>query len=308
MGVDDNNNRHINKYEYAKTLLEGSASKYIYIPLSVILDNKLDTKRIGVLSYLRIHCGLNDTIGFTVSDMVEWNGMKPNKRIDKTNDKFLDVIEDFRSKGYLTYLTEPNRSSYMKCKLNMEYYYEECSKGYAVIYLDELEKIVTYKNLQGNSISNILILLVFAYFRYKIRRRPNELKPEERTLENIQLRRQRLPDAFDSNITTIADEIGIHKQTLSKIIDILEDELKLIVTDRAYRIKNDDGGFRTLPTIFANAYKREDKYLLVASDDYGRTEIELKAENMKQHYQGYKIDKRKRKNNIERRNKCETTN
>ena len=305
MGVD---NRHENKYEYAKTLLEGSASKYIYVPLSIILDNKLDTKRIGILSYLRIHCGLNDTVGFTVSDMVEWNGMKPNKRIDKTNDKFLNVIEDFRNKGYLTYLTEPNRSSYMKCKLNMEYYYDECSGGYAVIYLDELEKIVAYKNLQGNSISNALILLVFAYFRCKIRRRPNELKPEERTLENIKLRRQRIPDAFDSNITTIADEIGIHKQTLSKIIDILEGELKLIVTDRAYRMKNQDGEFRTLPTIFANAYKREDKYLLVTSDDYGRTEIELKAENMKQHYQGYIIDKRKRKNNIERRNKCETTN
>ena len=103
-----------------------------------------------------------------------------------------------------------------------------------------------------------------------------------------------MPDAFDSNITTIAEELGIHKQTLSKVIDILEDELKLIVTDRAYRVKNEDGEFRTLPTIFANAYKREDKYLLAAEDDYGRMEIELKAENMKQHYQGYKIDKRKR--------------
>lgn len=284
-----------NKYEYTKTLLEGSASKYIYIPLSIILDKELDTKRVGVFSYLRIHCGLNDTIGFTVSDMVEWNGMKPNQRIDKTNDKFLSVIEDLCSRGYLTYLTEPNRSSYMKCQFDTEYYYEECSKGYAVVYLDEFQKIITYKNLQGNSISNVLLLLVFSYFRYKIRRRPNELKPEERTLENIKLRQQRLPDAYDSNITAIAEEIGIHKQTLSKVIDILEDELQLIVTDRAYRIKNENGEFRTLPTIFANTYKREDKYLLNTGDDYGRIEIELKAENIKQHCQKYKIDKRKRK-------------
>ena len=220
-----------NKYEYTKTLLEGSASKYIYIPLSIILDNELDAKRIGVFSYLRIHCGLNDTIGFTISDMVEWNGMKPQRGADKINGKFLSIIDDLCSRGYLTYLTEPNRSSYMKCQFNTEFYYEECSKGYAVIYLDEFQKIITYKNLQGNSISNTLLLLVFSYFRYKIRRRPNELKPEERTLENIKLRQQRLPDAYDSNITTIAEEIGIHKQTLSKVIDILEDELKLIVTD-----------------------------------------------------------------------------
>lgn len=285
-----------NKYEYAKTLLVDSASKYIYIPLSLILDNELDTKRIGVFSYLRVHCGLNDTIGFTISDMVEWNGMKPNRGADKTNGKFLSIVDDLCNRGYLTYLTEQNRTSYMKCKFNMEFYYDRCSEGYAVIYLDELEKIMDYKNLQGNSISNAIILLVFAYFRYKIKRRPNELKPEERTLENIKLRRQRLPDAFDSNISIIAEEIGIHKQTLSKAIDVLEDELNLIVTDRAYRVKNENSEFRTLPTIFANAYKREDKYLLAVGDDYSRSEIELKAENMKQCYHGYKIDKRKRKN------------
>ena len=87
----------------------------------------------------------------------------------------------------------------------------------------------------------------------------------------------------------------MHKQTLSKAIDILEQDLKLIVTDRAYRVKDNNNEYRTLPTIFANSYKREDKYLLVTGDNYSRTEIELKAENMKQHYQNYKIDKRKRK-------------
>jgi hypothetical protein len=75
----------------------------------------------------------------------------------------------------------------------------------------------------------------------------------------------------------------------------LEQELKLIVTDRAYRMKNENNEFRTLPTIFANAYKREDRYLLATGESYSRTEIELKAEIMKQYYQDYKIDKRKRK-------------
>lgn len=295
MEIGSDINEYKNKYEYTKTLLEGFASKYIYIPMSVILDNELDAKRIGILSYLRIHCGLNDIVGFTVSDMVEWNGMKPKRGADKANGKFLGIIDDLSNRGYLTFLTEQNQSSYIKCKFNMEYYYEKCSEGYAVIYLDEFEKIMSYKNLQGNSISNAIILLVFAYFRNKIMRRPNELKPEERTLENIKLRQQKMPDAFDSNVTAIAEEIGIHKQTLSKVIDILENELELIVTDRAYRVKNEDGKFRTLPTIFANAYKREDKYLLAAGDDYSRVEIELKAENMKQCYQNYKIDKRKRK-------------
>ena len=285
------------KYEYTKTLLTDLEAKYIYIPFSVIADNQMDTKRVSIFSYLRIHTGLNDLIGFTIPDLVEWCGMKPNNREGKTNDKFLSVIDSFADGGYFTYLTKKDKNNYMKCKFNTEYYYTQCSNGYAVIYLDELEKIMSYKNLQGNSIDNAIILLVFSYLRNKIRRRPNELKPEERTLDGIRLRRERFPDAFDSNITNIAKELGIHKQTLSKIIDVLEQDLKLIVTDRAYRVKNENKEFRTLPTIFANAYKREDKYLLTTGENYSRTEINLKAENMKQQYQDYKIDKRKRKNN-----------
>lgn len=293
----NNNDRKDHKYEYAKSLLSDLESKYIYIPLSVIVDKELDIKRVSIFSYLRIHCGLNDIVGFTIPDMVEWCGMKPNRREGKSNDKFLSVVDNLKDGGYLTYLTETSKVQYVKCKFDIEYYYKQCSDGYAVIYLDELQKIMEYKNLQGNSINNAALLLVFSYFRNKIRRRPNELKPEERTFKGVKQRRERLPDAFDSNITDISKELGMHKQTVSKMIDILEQELKLIVTDRAYRVKNEEKEFRTLPTIFANAYKREDKYLLSTGKNYSRTEIELKAENMKQRYQYYKIDKRKRKNN-----------
>ncbi len=290
-----NNDGKDYRYEYEKTLLTDLKSKYIYIPLSVIVNSELDAKRVSIFSYLRIHCGLNDLVGFTVPDMVAWCGMKPNNREGKINDKFLDIINNFNSAGYLTYLTKKDRNNYIKCKFDIEYYYNQCSDGYAIVYLDELQKIMSYENLQGNSINNTIILLVFSYFRNKIKRRPNELKPEERTSDGIIKRKERMPEAISGNITSIANELGIHKQTVSRAIDILEDELGLIVTDRAYRIKNEEGEFRTLPTIFANAYKREDKYLLNTGDDYSRMEIEYKAENMKQCYQGYKIDKRKRK-------------
>lgn len=286
------------KYEYKRIPLEESQSKYIYIPLSVITDVELDIKRVGVFSYLRIHCGLNNIIGFTIPDIVEWCGGKPDRKTNGSNGKTLSILDTLNNKGYLTYLTDKSRSSYMKCKFDMEYYYESCSDGYAAVYLDEIDKIISYKkeNLKDSTINNTTILLVFAYIRNKIRRRPNELKPEERTSDGIKERRERLPDAYECNINDIADELNISSKTLSKIIDILEQELKLIVTDRAYRVKNENDEFRTLPTIFANAYKREDKYLLDTGDNYSRAEIELKAENMKQHYQGYKIDKKKRKN------------
>lgn len=285
------------KYEYKRILLEESQSKYISIPLSVITDTELDIKRVGIFSYLRAHCGLNNVIGFTVSDMVEWCGGKSDRRINGTNDKVLSTLDILSDRGYLTYLTEKSRSSYMKCKFDMNNYCESCSNGYAVIYLDELEKIMNYQkeNLKDGTLNNTTILLVFAYLRNKIRRRPNELMPEERTNDGIKKRKERLPDAYGSNINDIANELNISSKTVSKIIDILEYGLELIVTDRAYRVKNVNNEFRTLPTIFANAYKREDKYLLATGETYSRTEIALKAKNMKQHYQDYKIDKRKRK-------------
>lgn len=282
-----------NRYEYSRTPLIESESKYISIPLSTIVDSELDIKRIGILSYLRIHCGLNNIVGFTIPDMVEWCGSKPDRKTNSTNDKFLNVLDSLVDRGYLTYLNEKSKSAYIKCKLDTAYYYEECSNGYATLYLDEIEKIMKYKkkNKKDNSITNVNILLVFAYLRHKIRRRPNELKPEERTSDGIQKRKERCPEAFDSNMSSIADEIGISVKTLSKIVDILEQELKLIVTDRAYRVKNEKGEFRTLPTIFANAYKREDRYLLSVEKDYSRSEIKLKAKSMKD----YKINKTKRK-------------
>lgn len=285
------------KYEYSKTPLEDFQSKYIYVPMSVITDTSMDTRRVGVFSYLRIHYGLNNIIGFTIPDIVEWCGGKPDRRANGTNDKVLSTIDILSDRGYLTYLTEASKSSYMKCKFNTVYYGNECSDGYAAIYLDELEKIMAYQkeNTKDGVLNNTTILLVFAYLRNKIRRRPNELQPEERTPDGIKNRRERLPDAYDDNINNISDELGVSSKTVSKIIDILEYELELIVTDRAYRVKNEDNEFRTLPTIFANAYKREHKHQLIVGENYSRNEIELKANNMKQHYQKYEIDKRKRK-------------
>ena len=285
------------KYEYQKISLEGSASKYIYVPLSVITDTKLDIRRVGVFSYLRIHCGLNNIINFTIPDIVEWCGGKPDRRTNGSNDKILSTLDSLSDGGYLTYLTEKSKSFYMKCKFDTEYYFAQCSNGFSAMYLDEIETIMNYqkKNSKDSTVNNFIILLVFAYLRNKINRRTNELKPEERYPDNIKSRRERLPEAYSGNIIDMANELGISSKTFSKIIDIIECELHLIVTDRAYRIKNEDDEFRTLPTIFANAYKREYGYLLDTGDNYSRTEIELKAENMKQHYQGYKIDKKKRK-------------
>ena len=144
------NDNKDHKYEYNRLPLKGSESKYIYIPLSVIVDDELDTKGVGILSYLKIHSGLNDVVGFTVNDMVEWCGLKPNKRECKSNDNFLEIMDILSDRGYFTYLTEHSRSSYMKCKFDMKLYKEECRDGYSAVYMDEIEAIMNYQKKKKN--------------------------------------------------------------------------------------------------------------------------------------------------------------
>lgn len=277
------------EYEYKKVLLPEGEANNLYIPMSLIINKELDTKRIGVLTYLRMCCGADNISRFTVPNMVKWCGFKADRRMEGMNSRFLSIMDELSDGGYFTYLGEKSRSSYMECKFNMIHYRTECSStGYAIVYIDELQKIMGYKD---TSVANTTILLVFAYLRNKIFRRPNGLKPEERTLDGIKERRERCPEAFAEYIVNMADEIGISAKTFAKVINVLEDELHLIVTDNAYRIKSDEGEFRTLPTMFANAYKRDDRYLLITGDDYSRTEIELKARKMNY----YKINTSKRK-------------
>ena len=282
-----------NRYEYSRIPLEGLASKYISIPLSVITDNELDIRAVSVLAFLKIHCGLNDVVSFIVPDIVKWCGGKPDRGMNGTSERYLVALDKLADKGYLTYLNEKSRSRYMKCLFNADYYCKECSDGYSSVYLDEIEKIMQYKKkkTKDSTVTNTNIFLVFAYLRNAIRRRPNELKPEERTIDGIKERKERIPEAYDGYINDIANEIGLSPKTVSKIVDILEEDLKLIATDRAFRVRNKDGEFRTLPIIFANAYKRESGNLLLTEKDYSRLEIEAKAKKIK----NYKINKDKRR-------------
>ena len=287
------------EYEYATTPLTGLASKSIGIPFSLILDNELDSKKVGIFSYLKIRCGLDDVIHFSVHDMIEWCGNKPEKGSKGINGKFLNIIDALNDRGYLTYLTEQNKPTYMQCMFNADYYKEDCNNnGFSLVYLDEIEKIMSYKkeNTKDGFLTNTSILLVFAYLRYKINRRPNKLRLEDSGLDGIKNRKLAFPDAYADNISNIADDLGISPKTISKIIDILECQLGLIVTDRAYRIKNENEEYRTPYTIFANAYKREGKYLLNTENDYSRIETENKSKLLNKFYGEYRINKGIRKN------------
>lgn len=287
-----------NRFEFIETSLEKSKQNYITIPLSLISNDEMDSRRVAVAAYLRCCCGIDGICRFTIPSLVEWCGNKPDRSTNGINEKILNIVDDFSDMGYLTYLTKPSKSTYIECEFDFDKYNDEHKGGFATLYLDEIRKILDYKNnnSKDSRLTNTTILLVFAYLRAKIHRRKNELKPELRNEEGIEKRRQKYPEAYNELLMNIADEIGISEKTLTKIIDILEEDLELIVTERAYRIKNNEGEFRTLHTIFANAYKREGKNLLAAGEKYSRNEIKIKADNLRNNYGwDFTINKEKRK-------------
>lgn len=293
--IGDNRN---SKLEFIETQLEKSKESYITIPLSLISNDEIDPRRVAVFSYLRCCCGLDGICRFTIPSIVKWCGNKPDRSTNGINEKILNTIDDLNDMGYLTYLTKPSKSSYIECAFDFEKYNDEHTGGFATLYLDEINKILNYKkqNSKDSQLINTTILLVFAYLRAKIHRRKNELKPELRSKEGIEKRKQKYPEAYNELLMNIADEIGISEKTLTKAIDVLEEDLGLIVTERAYRIKNNEGEFRTLHTIFANSYKREGKNLLAIGEKYSREEIKIKVDNLRNNYGwDFTINKEKRK-------------
>lgn len=275
--------------EYSSPMkLDASAGNYFIIPSDIILNHDMTDRRASVFSFFSIYRGLDCGMFFSVNSIVKWMGKTPNRNVSGINNKIIQVIERLRDGGYLTLSEELNNSSCIEAIFNLLKISQECEKyRFAVIYLDELKKILNYKtqNSKDSFINNDVILLVFAYLRMKIFRRRNKLFPEEINIDSknnhqhdIKSRKLRSPDAYDCFYYQIADELGMSPRTISKAVIALN-ELGLIYSESLPRIKYNDK-WRTDHTIFCNAYKREGNYLLASGSDYYLAEVENKKKKL----------------------------
>lgn len=194
-------------------------------------------------------------------------------------------------------------TSYMKMTFDSDKVYQECQKkNFAIIYIDEIEKIMQYRNTDGDKYMNAPVLLsVFIFFRIVIFRRPNKLRHEERNIDgcdikehDIAKRREISPEAYNDKFIHIAELIDIPPRTLAKATNTLE-ELGLITVDRSYNVRIANNEFRTFDLIFANAYKREGSYLLDDSPEYSRREIRSKEKLIQKYKSNFAININKRR-------------
>lgn len=258
--------------------LSGCEASLFQIPQSVIFDTSLGDRRITALSYLMINRPMTGRTMFSIGDMVEWTGMKQNCHKGKINSKFYDAVVVLEEHGYISIENLSAANMLSSVLVNMDLIKKKCDcERYATIYLDELYKIMAYRNEDKNDryMSNEYVLMVFACLRSLIYQRRNKLFENEFDVEE---RRARSPDAYDCYYKDIARDLGISERAVSKSVAALN-EMGLIYSETLPRKKSGDK-WNTDVTIFCNAYKREKGYLLESGESYYKREIENKKKKL----------------------------
>lgn len=280
----------LEEFEYpSPRKLDESSSIYIRIPSSIILDDEVNEKRITAFSFFYIKRALDSTVWFSINRIVEWTKRKPNRHKNGLNDKFAKAINYLANNEYISLYDKPSNTICTEAKFNHSKVSNECDhERFAVIYLDEIEKIMNYRdnNAKDSFMNNDMIMLIFAYLRMMIYRRSNKLRLEEINIDNknsieydIETRKLRSPDTFNGYYCDIADDLGISDRIVSSAVNALHD-LKLIYFEQLPRVRH-DGKWRTKHTIFCNTYKRERDELLISGSEYYLSEVKRKKRKMK---------------------------
>lgn len=253
----------MSEYEYPNPKkLHGDESVYFQIPYNILTGQDTSPAIVAAFSFLSVCRGLDGRIATSINYMSQWLFKKPDRHKGGNNDKLVKSIEWLRDNGYVTF-DEPPKNSQMTCiEYDADTVYEECSESrFAMVYLDEVKKILSYE--EDGAAESYAMLMVFAYLRMMIPRRPNKLRAID---QDSDTRRENCPEAYTCYYSDIADDLGVSERIVSKSVKCLED-MKLIRCDLIPRSEN-GGKWFTNHTMFCNEYKREGKNLLDSGDKY----------------------------------------
>lgn len=228
---------------------------YVTIPKKLIYEKMLGDKRIIIYSYLCSRRALDDTVAFSISEIVEWSKLKPNYREGKINHKYLDILHTLSLDGYFDSCPDfrklknihSNSNEYYKVKLNVKKF--DMLDSFGIIYFDELQKILNYKeelknrNINPSRISSAYMLLLLSYLRVNMNRNPAK------------------PLCCYRLYKTITEDTGLSERYISRIVEIL-DAMNIVKYQEGRRIryqtKDNKHVFLTAPKVFAD-YKHYTK-------------------------------------------------
>jgi hypothetical protein len=288
-----------------KIKLNESQRYFIRIPYCVWADNKLSKNRVGVYSYLCCKASLDSTVLISLQRICEWLDKKVDKhKRSKSMNEILGLIDKYQEMKILELPDRVVLSRLVEARLNKERIEDICheevdkareikDKGkkedrpyFATIYIDEIEKIINYKDVyksewnmlvdvdkdNGYEVDIAYVLLVFAYFRGKIigRSRLRGMEDVHRT------------EAHNAFYRDIAKFLGLSERVVSKAISILVDLNLIYERKRPTSISYEyDCGkkvkkYVSHSSIFCNTYMRIGGYLVDYGADYYNKEADDK--------------------------------
>ena len=263
-------------YEYdSKSKLDGNDGVYFRIPKEVIVNNDSNDMLITTFMFFAVRRGLDDKVMFNVNWMVKWHGKNSDRHSRGINSKFASAVNDLCDLGYLSLDGGIENTKMYIAEFNTKKVKDECDTDYfAIIYLDEYEKIMEY-DTKSKYVNNDILLRVYAYLKMNIRNRSNRLSNEDACQENpVESRRAKKPEVMNMFYRDEAEEIGISERAMSQAVKVLH-ELGLLYYEPLPRVKV-DGKWRTNHTLVCNMYKRENGYLMTCGENYYMREISNK--------------------------------
>lgn len=248
---------------------------YVIIPREIIYDKDLGDKRVIVYSYLCCRRALDDTVAFSINELVKWTGLVPNYHDGKINHKYLDYLELLSHYGYFESCpnfiklksTKGNADYYYKAKLNIAKF-DTPDDGFGIIYFDELQKIINLKkelekikdekgnpiNIDTSRLTSAYILLLLAYIRVNIRKNTDQ------------------PQCCFRLYKTISEDIGLSERYITRIVEILDvmNIIKFAECKRERYQKDGEFKFLTTPKIFANyrRFKKDGHDNIILDNEY----------------------------------------
>ena len=257
---------------------------YVKIPKEITYNKDLTEKRVIIFSYLCARRSLDDTVAFSTIELCHWSKLKPNYRDGKINQKYYTALSLLADQDY--FLEHPdfqsllqensNSTKFHLLKLNIEKY--DVPDHFGLIYFDELEKILNFKeelefsDLDTNRMSSAYLLLVLAYLRTNMNRMPGK------------------PFCCYRFYSTISEEVGLSERYIGRIVDIL-DVLGIVKSHalprELYIDQNGKEKFRTTPKVFADYrhFKKDSYGNQILDNEYScQTEIEKQISEIKRIY------------------------
>ncbi len=227
------------------------------VPREIIYNKELNNKRVLSFIFLVFRSSLDDTISFSLDSIINWAGLKKSRNKGKSNNIFYDLILELKKDNYINGFDEKDfyGNNLVTANLNMGKVYP--SGNFGIVSVKEYSEINNYK-CKNPRINTSVLVLVLAYIRANILRRyDNELGFSKKDIKTK-------PEFCYRMFVDIENDIGIHRNTISKCVDILV-ELDILVTQVMPRYRDENGNWHTEATLFASKY-RYDKYERIVED------------------------------------------